>query len=350
MSDAIPIQNFYYLFCYAWRHYREGALIDVGRVANPTLPNLFATVLIEGVQRLLKRGLDREYVHCHNDLQCLRGKVNVSDTVKRSLLLNRKVACDFDELSVDIAANQILKSTMRKLARTQGIDAELKDRLSRLTREFAPVSDQRIDRALFRRVRIHRNNRPYDFLMRVCEFVLEALLPDPDGRRSRFPDIVRDEQKMARVFEDFVRNFFRSEQKQFQVARDRFSWDAQATSEEAASHLPSMETDISLRSGDRTIVIDTKYYRQALQENFGRSIVRSDNLYQLYAYLKNLEPKGGPDANAEGILLYPSVGGGFDFMYQMPNHFVRVTTVDLTQHWADIRTQLLSLIIPLDHV
>ena len=60
MADAIPIQNLYYLFCYAWRHYREGALVDVGRVENPTLPNLFATVLIKGVPRLLKRGLDRD--------------------------------------------------------------------------------------------------------------------------------------------------------------------------------------------------------------------------------------------------------------------------------------------------
>jgi|GEM_PF-3543589 len=44
----------------------------------------------------------------------------------------------------------------------------------------------------------------------------------------------------------------------------------------------------------------------------GQSSVHSVHLYQIYAYLRNLERRGGPDAQAEGILLYPAVSQRID--------------------------------------
>ena len=68
-----------------------------------------------------------------------------------------------------------------------------------------------------------------------------------------------------------------------------------------------METDISLRDSNRTIIIDTKYYRKTLQSYFNSETIHSQNLYQLFAYMKNLESKDEQDAHAEGMLLYPVV-------------------------------------------
>jgi 5-methylcytosine-specific restriction enzyme subunit McrC len=49
--------------------------------------------------------------------------------------------------------------------------------------------------------------------------------------------------------------------------------------------LPTMETDITLRSGTRTVVIEAKYYRETLTRRYGKETLHSDNLYQLFAYL-----------------------------------------------------------------
>ena len=61
VKRSIPIENVYYLFCYAWDRFPEGKAIGVGTVDSPQICDLFASVLIRGVNRLMRRGLDRGY-------------------------------------------------------------------------------------------------------------------------------------------------------------------------------------------------------------------------------------------------------------------------------------------------
>ncbi|MFO7891762.1 MAG: restriction endonuclease, partial [bacterium] len=69
-----------------------------------------------------------------------------------------------------------------------------------------------------------------------------------------------------------------------------------------------METDISLRSSTRKIIIDTKYYKEALKGNFNTEKVLSGHLYQLFSYIENQKKPDDPlTQNCEGILLYPTV-------------------------------------------
>jgi 5-methylcytosine-specific restriction enzyme subunit McrC len=105
-----------------------------------------------------------------------------------------------------------------------------------------------------------------------------------------------------------------------------------------------METDISIRDKNRTIIIDTKYYTKTLQNYYDKESIHSANLYQLFAYLKNLEVKGGQDAQAEGMLLYPTVKQDLDLTYDMQGHKMHINTVDLSQEWTEIRDKLLSII------
>ena len=58
----IPVRNLYYLFLYAWDRFSEGRQIDVGSDTSPDLPNLLARVLVSGVRRQFRRGLDKGYV------------------------------------------------------------------------------------------------------------------------------------------------------------------------------------------------------------------------------------------------------------------------------------------------
>jgi len=63
--------------------------------------------------------------------------------------------------------------------------------------------------------------------------------------------------------------------------------------------------------------------------------------YQLFAYVKNLESRGGPDRFAEGILLYPTVDREIDHSSVIQGHRMSARTVDLTMLWKDINTRLL---------
>src|SRR4029077_20536403 len=65
-------------------------------------------------------------------------------------------------------------------------------------------------------------------------------------------------------------------------------------------------TDVCLDSSSRKIVIECKFTSDVLQENWGKLSARSEHLYQLFAYLKHLERRGGVHENCEGLLLYPT--------------------------------------------
>jgi 5-methylcytosine-specific restriction enzyme subunit McrC len=183
--------------------------------------------------------------------------------------------------------------------------------------------------------------------MKVAELVHEALLPEEGTGRFRFADLLRDERKMALVFEEFVRNFYRLEQRLYpHVRRERIRWDLSTEPLPAAatSLLPTMETDVSLRSSTRTVVIEAKYYRDALTSRYGGQTLHSGNLYQLFAYLKNLEAHGGADARAEGVLLYPCVDRPLDLRYRIQGHDLRICTLDLSVPWPEIHRGLISLL------
>jgi 5-methylcytosine-specific restriction enzyme subunit McrC len=345
VSAAIPIQNIYYLLCYAWNHLEAKDIVDVGGLESNELVDLFAHVLIGGTNHLLRRGLDRGYLTFSDDLTGLRGKIDVTATVKRSLLAKSRAHCQFDELSHNVLHNQILKTTIGKLARTQGLDKKLKHQLLLIYRRMHDVDDISLSKLAFRRVQLHRNNAFYDFLMNICELVQENLLAEQHGSGYRFRDFLRDEKKMSKVFEKFVVRFFKREQRKYSVAgSERLEWDALPFTEESRDALPIMVMDITLRAPDRTIIIDTKYYKETLQSNYGKETIHSGNFYQIFAYLKNLESKGAADARAEGMLLYPTTTRSLDLTYMIQGHLIRVCTINLAQHWEGIQQDLLKLL------
>jgi 5-methylcytosine-specific restriction enzyme subunit McrC len=287
VKRPIPIENIYYLFCYAWDRFPEGKAIDVSKITSPKIWDLFASVLVRGVNRLIRRGLDRGYTEIEEDISAVRGRIVVADTLRRNLLMFGRATCRFDDLSYDVLHNQIIKATLSRLADTDELDAALRHELGRLKRLFSEVSDVSVSNTLFRRVQLSRNTGNYDLLIKICELVHSALLPHREGKGGKFADILENEKLMAGVFEAFVRNFFKAEQNEFSVKSELIQWDAQALNAESAQYLPVMRSDVTLRSKHQTIVIDTKYYPEALVENYGQQRIRSDHLYQLYAYLKN---------------------------------------------------------------
>jgi 5-methylcytosine-specific restriction enzyme subunit McrC len=341
---SIPIQNLYYLLCYAWNRFPEGRVIDISGIKGPDLPNLLAKVLIGGTQHLLRRGVDRGYLAFDEETGRLRGRLMFGETIRRALLLQARASCQYDDISHDVLHNQILKSTINLLAKASELDPALRHCLRILDRDLNDISLIRLSTAVFRRVQLYSNNAFYAFLMKVCALVHEAMIPEERSGTFRFRDILRDEAKMAAIFQNFVLNFYRLEQSEYQVKSEAISWQAIPLSNAAADLLPAMRTDVSLRSPTRTIIIDTKFYKDALQTYFDRRSIRSAHLYQIFAYVKNLEHRIGVDADAEGILLYPTVDQELHLRYEMQGHIISVCTLDLMQDWRRVHSQLLGIV------
>ncbi len=340
----IPIQNIYYLLCYAWNKLEERDIVDVKGIETTKLSDLFAKVLIGGTSRLLKMGLDRGYVSQSEETFGIKGKLNFGLSLKKNLFRNARAQCEFDELSHNVLHNQLLKSTIHKLALIDELDQGLRDQLLGLYRRLPEVDDIPLSKTLFRRVQLNRNNSFYDFILKICELVVENLLPSEQRGHSKFRDFVREEQQMSNLFEEFVRNFYRLEQNTYRVYREDIKWDISSGDDMSRAFFPKMQTDISLEKADKKIIIDTKYYREALTDHYDKEKIKAENMYQMFAYLKNLETAGEVNQKCAGILLYPTVTKQFDINVTTHGHDVSFKTINLNQDWREIRKDLLSII------
>lgn len=339
----IPIQNIYYLLCYAWNKLEEKDIVNVNEIDSTELVDLFAKVLINSCSRLLKQGLDRYYVEHEDIVMGIKGKLNFTATIKQNILPLSKTVCTYDEFDYNILHNQILKTTIEKLLRTKKLDALIKDELRKVYLKFPPISEIVIRKAMFNQIRLHRNNYHYDFILKVCQIVNENLFIDESKGNYKFKDFTRDEKAMARLFEAFVKNFYKIETN-LSVSSDYIEWQFESGNVEDIEMLPIMRTDITLRSENRKIIIDTKYYKETFQTRYDKQKINSSNLYQLFSYLNNQVTDSEITRNCEGILLYPSIRDDFMYSYKYKNHKIRVMSINLNQNWQKIETDLLNIV------
>jgi 5-methylcytosine-specific restriction enzyme subunit McrC len=344
MTSVIPIANLYYLYCYAWERFAEGKALAVDAETSPDLPNLLARVLVNGMRSLFRRGLDRVYVPVEEDLTTVRGHIEIGASLRLQSRKVKRLHCSYDELSHDVLHNQILKAILRRLAAVPSLAVALKGEAQSLIRRMHDVSDIRLTQGCFARVQLNRNSAYYDLLLKVAQLAFDMLLPVPEAGAYKFQDITRDEREMARVFEAFVRNFYKLEQSEFRVEPLTITWDALPFDHGEGDRLPSMRVDVFLRAPRRQIIIDTKYYLEALQTHQGVTSFRSENLYQLFSYLKNHNVRITSGTQLDGMLLYPQVGSQFDAQFAIQGSMVRLATVDLGRPWREISERLIRLI------
>ena len=339
----IPIRNLYYLFCYAWGRFPDHAgAVEVGVDDCPDLPNLFARVLINTANRLMRRGLDRGYREFVEESRSPRGRMLLGEIVKRQSLLRGSVVCAFDELTPDVLHNQIIKATALSLSRARGLTREHGHELRLVSLRMSDVGDIRLTGDCFQRVQLSRNTGQYASVLKLCELIFRNLLPEEGGHGARFANILEDEVTMSAVFEEFLRNFYAHEQRTFSVRAEAWPWDGESLEPGGERFLPQMVTDITLRSRERTIVIDAKFYKDALATSHGAKKVHSGNLYQLFAYMEHANLRS-PALPSDGALIYPAVGEPVALRYRLRGHEVVIRAIDLTRRWQEIHEELLAL-------
>lgn len=343
MPQDIPIQNVYYLLCYAWDRLDVDGTIDVSAKDSQTLDDLFARVLINGTDYLVRHGFDRDYILEREETPKLRGRIDIGASMQRQTWRQGRMVCEFDEFSYNVLHNRILRTTIKQMLRCNRLDNKLADQLRLKLQVMGDIKSITITKQLFRRVRIHRNNRHYRFLMNVCELIHDSLLPTENQGESRFQNFLREEKAMAALFEKFVKTFY-DRHSDFDVSAPHLHW-SQDGPAESLSLVPRMETDVVLHSPERQIVLDCKFYKEAFKSK-GTASPRfnSNHLYQITAYLRNAQREKGWH-NVEGILLYPAVAQNFHHDFQLDGYRLQIASIDLDQEWKVIHEFLLGLVV-----
>ena len=340
----VPVENIYYLLSYAWDKLDEAELIGVNPDDFEDVANLLGKVLANGCTRLFKMGLYRNYHEIAEEIPGIRGRLMIDASLQSLSFQNKKAWCRHDELDHNVLPNKILKATVLRLLRTEGVESDLHDELKVIYERFSGVDTIQLQRGNFTQVRIHRNNAFYGFLIQVCRLIFESTAMHEKGERYQFRDFTRNHQKLAALFEAFVYNFYEKEQSQYSLSRPAINWPFHSEVPEHNTLLPQMFTDIVLQDEHRIIIIDTKYYSEtfARRAEFDSVKFKSPNLYQIYAYMQHIpNPEG---KQVDGMLLYPDVGDSLHANYTWDDQRLIIKTVKLDQEWKGIERELLEIV------
>jgi len=344
--SGIPIENIYFLLCYAWNRLEEKEQVPVDTAKSTDILDLLARVLDGGLSHLIRRGYDRGYITHEEDTQVLRGRLLSTETMNRNLRRSARVRCAHDELSYDVLHNRILKATLLRLLRARGLDGEIVSNLVDHRHRMHTVRDIELSDNVFTRVVLHRNNFFYDFLLRIARLIFHNLLPSEEEGEYRFRDFVTDEHRMRLLFEEFIRSFYAHELEGWKVKRDAVPWQLFSDRKESLAVLPRMETDVSLIHDRRRVIIECKFTARHFQQRDEqyKKTFRSGHMYQLNAYLQNMHD-AAPDRDIEGVLLYPTVGEHLRHSFTNPRgQRLRIWSVDLNQPWQAVHAELVGMV------
>jgi 5-methylcytosine-specific restriction enzyme subunit McrC len=330
---------------YAWNKLDEKERVKVSLDDTASYVDLFAKVLINGTHVLLKRGIERSYVTETLEIPGVKGKLELTATLKEGLHLKQRTICSIDEFSYDIITNQILVATLFKLLKVKELDGKLKPEVKSIIRKLPNISLIELKKNDFKKVKYHRNNQFYSFLINVCELIYDNTLPSEDEGEWSFIDFTRDKRKMNQLFEAFILNYYKCEFPQWEVGSPHIKWQLDSVNKlEDLTFLPQMRTDVTIDKGTEKIIIDAKYYKETLASYHGSEKVISHNLYQLFSYLLNQRDGTLKTENATGMLLYPTTKDEHDLEYKYQDHIIQIKTVNLNRNWVLIEERLNDIV------
>jgi 5-methylcytosine-specific restriction enzyme subunit McrC len=329
------------MLAYAFRGLDYQGIKNLDTEEFDSTADLCAAILAEGVAIQVKRGLGKEYVPNTESVSSLRGKIYISESMKTLSIMKRQLVCSYDEFSVNTYMNQIIKTSMLLLLRTD-ISKDRKRALSRLIVYFKDV-DVIDPYAIDWNINYNKNNMTYKVLVSICYLIINGLLHTNTGGSKRLMDFI-DEQYMHKLYERFVFEYYRREHPKIKVEAAHIPWQVD---DGMRIMLPTMKSDITLTAGNRILIIDTKYYNRTTQLYYNKHILHSNNLYQIFAYVKNKDSEVSRSQNeVSGMLLYANTDEeiNLDNTYLMSGNRISVKTLDLNCVFACIKDQLNSIV------
>lgn len=342
-DKGIFIKNIYYMLSYAFNTLNQTEFEDVEKEEFDNIHNLFAAILGKGLSKLIKHGLYREYVDNVEDLSVLRGKIEMSGTIKRRVSHQQVLTCEFDQLSENNLLNQILKTTVNILLRFSNIEEEYRNNLKKEMLYFSNVDTIDPKSIRWSSIRFQRNNLTYRMLISLCQLLLEGMLLTTESGTYKLANFI-DNQEMSRLYEKFILEFYIKEFPDLKVSASQIKW---SLDDGIGTMLPIMQSDIMVSKGNNVLIIDAKYYSHITQERFDNQTLRSNNLYQIFTYVKNKDMEFGDKPHTvSGLLLYAQTEDSIqpDTEYKMSGNKISVKTLDLNCEFNTIANKLNSII------
>ena len=252
-------------------------------------------------------------------------------------MLKKQMVCAYDVFSVNSYMNQIIKTTVELLMHSD-ISKARKKELRKLFVFFDEVEMMDVHNINWR-FQYNRNDQTYRLLMSICYLIVKGLLQTNSDGTTRLMDFI-DEQRMSRLYEKFILEYFRKEHPEIVASASQIPWQLD---DDMNAMLPVMQTDIMLLKDEKTLIIDAKYYSNTMQTRYDAQTLHSGNLYQIFTYVKNKESQLSTQPHkVSGMLLYAKTDEAtpLNNTYRMSGNKISVRSLDLSCNFEQIAAQL----------
>lgn len=240
------------------------------------LIRLFCTRLMEAV----RIGLPRRYLDHADDLPTLRGRLDVTRQFSRYAVSPQRLACRYDELSSDIALNQVMRAAVTRLQRV----AQASDN-QRILRElgfaYTEVTEVPVPALRWDQITLDRTNQRWRELLSFARLLLgdrhqQTSAGAMDGHALLF--------EMNALFEQYIAKLVTRA-----LAGSGYRVSSQGGHRdclfEADTGRFRTKPDLIIRHGEQSVlVLDTKWKQIAPRIDNPKQGISQGDVYQLMAY------------------------------------------------------------------
>ena len=93
--------------------------INIANLKSLNLPllEIFISMFLDEVSKLVKIGIKSDYVELEDNLKFLKGKLKISEQIRKNIVHKERFYVCYQEFSIDRAENRLIKSTLEFLYR-----------------------------------------------------------------------------------------------------------------------------------------------------------------------------------------------------------------------------------------
>ncbi|ORI07948.1 hypothetical protein A3835_05610 [Campylobacter concisus] len=259
--------------------------INITNLKSLNLPllEIFILMFLDEVSKLIKIGIKSDYVELEDNLKFLKGKLKISEQIRKNIVHKERFYICYQEFSIDMAENRLIKSALEFLYKRSKSSKN-----QRLIREylfiFDEISSSSDINADFSRLKLNRQTKHYEQALLWSKIFLQNKSFGPYRGNDLAIALLFD---MNVLFESYVGNF----------VKKKFPGTALQHSEKHLIENPRsfrLRPDIFLEG---KFIADTKWKIVKSRDDISQA-----DLYQLYAYGKKYE-------YGRLYLVYPRISG-----------------------------------------
>jgi 5-methylcytosine-specific restriction enzyme subunit McrC len=268
--------------------------------AKDSLFDFIALLLADATDRVVQEGLLHDYVLQEADLPVLRGRLRVSEQVRKRFGRVDRLECRYDDHLSDVPENQLLAAAL-EACYARVADQGVRLRIHRLHTLFHKTCDLRHTdvQTLLEPMRYHRLNAYYGDAHELARLILRALSVDDLlalGKVDSFAFLLDMNQLFEAFVEKLVRQLIGRDGRVHAQFRDRsILWDVTR-----GKPYGQIRPDLLIESHDEPpsrLVLDAKY------KLYDEKKIGSADIYQsfLYAFAYAM-----PGTLPQSLLIYPA--------------------------------------------